>query len=48
MFLYIAVVIIGPRVMASRKAFELKPLLMVYNLALTGLSAYMMVEVGCL
>ena len=42
---YIAACILGPRIMASRKPFELKPVLVVYNAAMVILSFYIAKEV---
>ena len=36
---------IGPKVMANRKPFDLKPVLVIYNAFLVGLSVYMFYEV---
>ncbi|XP_063795402.1 very long chain fatty acid elongase 1 [Pseudophryne corroboree] len=38
------VLYVGPRIMASRKAFDLKPLMVVYNFGLVALSAYIVYE----
>nr|DBA17767.1 TPA: hypothetical protein GDO54_016090 [Pyxicephalus adspersus] len=35
---------LGPRLMANRKPFDLKPLMVVYNFSLVGLSAYIVYE----
>ncbi|CAH2310508.1 elongation of very long chain fatty acids 1 [Pelobates cultripes] len=35
---------LGPRIMANRKPFDLKPLMVVYNFALVGLSAFIVYE----
>lgn len=43
--LYLIIVWIGPKLMASREPFNLKPLLIVYNFAMVGLSFYMFWEV---
>ena len=37
---------VGPRLMAKREPFELKPILIVYNFAMVILSAYMCYEVS--
>lgn len=42
---YIAIVLIGPRLMANRKPFNIKTLLFPYNVALVILSVYMFTEV---
>ena len=44
--MYLVIVWVGPRIMKNREAFDLKPVLMVYNGALVVLSAYMFWEVG--
>jgi elongation of very long chain fatty acids protein 4 len=41
---YLTIVNIGPRLMKNRKPFDLKPILVVYNLFLVGLSAYIVFE----
>lgn len=41
---YIATVLIGPRLMAERKPFNIKILLFPYNVALVVLSVYMFTE----
>lgn len=43
---YFVVVYGGQKVMAKRQAFDLKTLIMVYNVCLVLLSAYMCWEVG--
>ena len=43
--IYLTIVNIGPRLMKNRKPFDLKPILVVYNLFLVGLSAYIVFEV---
>lgn len=35
---------LGPRIMANRKPFDLKPLMVLYNFSLVGLSAYIVYE----
>ncbi|KAG8539595.1 hypothetical protein GDO81_020677 [Engystomops pustulosus] len=35
---------LGPRLMANRKPFDLKPLMVIYNFSLVGLSAYIVYE----
>ncbi|KAJ8305286.1 hypothetical protein KUTeg_015831 [Tegillarca granosa] len=42
---YIIFVLMGPKLMANRKPFEIKNILFVYNLAMIGLSTYCFVEV---
>ncbi|KAJ8040931.1 Elongation of very long chain fatty acids protein 7 [Holothuria leucospilota] len=42
--LYLIIVWIGPKLMANREPFNLKPLLIVYNFAMVGLSFYMFWE----
>lgn len=42
---YIAIVLIGPRLMTERKPFNIKILLFPYNVALVVLSVYMFTEV---
>lgn len=42
--LYLLVVLIGPRVMSSRPAFSVRRLLIGYNLCVTMLSLYMLIE----
>ena len=42
---YLAFVWLGPKVMAKREPFKLQSFLVVYNIALVGLSAYMGIEV---
>lgn len=42
--IYLTIVNIGPRLMKNRKPFDLKPILVVYNLFLVGLSAYIVFE----
>ena len=43
---YLLVVYYGPGIMEKRKPFQLKPLLIVYNVAITGLNAWIALEVG--
>ena len=43
--LYVAMVIWGPRIMKNRPAFELKPLLFVFNSAVVALYVYLSKEV---
>ncbi|XP_041358204.1 elongation of very long chain fatty acids protein 5-like isoform X2 [Gigantopelta aegis] len=42
--LYITVVFVGPRIMKNRQPFNLQMFMIVYNLALVGLSIYMFIE----
>ena len=44
--LYLFIVLYGPKFMAKRKALNLKYVMMVYNVGLVVLSAYMCAEVG--
>ena len=44
--LYLSIVKIGPKIMESRKAYTLKEVLIVYNLAILILSAWMVYEVS--
>ncbi|KAE8578240.1 hypothetical protein XENTR_v10023414 [Xenopus tropicalis] len=41
---YLVLVALGPRLMDKREAFTLRSVLLIYNLALVGLSAYMFYE----
>lgn len=43
---YLLVVCYGPGLMEKRKSFQLKSLLVVYNLAITGLNAWIALEVS--
>ncbi|XP_028407151.1 elongation of very long chain fatty acids protein 4-like [Dendronephthya gigantea] len=43
-FLYVMIVSLGPRVMKSREAFDLKAILVIYNFGLVILSTYMLYE----
>lgn len=43
-FTYLYLVYAGPRYMANRKAYELKPLILAYNFAVAGLNLYIGVE----
>ena len=43
---YLAMCFAGPRLMAGREPYQLKPLLIFYNLAMVLLSAYMFYEVS--
>ena len=43
---YILAVVLGPRLMKTRDAFNIKRILIIYNLFLVILSVYMMYEVG--
>lgn len=43
--LYLCVVWLGPRLMKRRQPVDLRPVLIVYNFAMVGLSAYMFHEV---
>ena len=42
---YLLVVYYGPDLMEKRKPFQLKPLLIAYNVAITGLNAWIALEV---
>ncbi|KAL3178165.1 hypothetical protein MRX96_038685 [Rhipicephalus microplus] len=42
---YLCVVRYGPRIMASRPPFQLKPFLVVYNFAVAGLNLYIAMEI---
>ena len=42
---YVLVCILGPKWMASRKPYELKPVLVIYNAAMVFLSFYIAKEV---
>ena len=42
--MYLYLVKTGPKLMASRKAFELKPFILMYNAAVAGLNLYIGVE----
>jgi len=42
---YLLMCYMGPRMMASRQPLELKPLLVLYNFAMVGLSVYIFMEV---
>lgn len=42
---YLAVIWLGPKVMARREALNLKAVLIVYNFLMVALSAYMLYEV---
>lgn len=42
---YLLVCYVGPKLMQSRKAWDLKKFIVLYNLALVGLSLYMFLEV---
>ena len=44
--LYVITVILGPRIMKDKEAFNLKWFLVLYNLGLVALSIYMLSEVG--
>lgn len=41
---YLAVCFVGPRVMATREPFQLKSIIIIYNLLMVALSAYMFYE----
>lgn len=43
---YLLAVCYGPGLMEKRKPFQLKWLLVVYNVAITGLNAWIAMEVG--
>lgn len=43
---YLLVVYYGPGIMEKRKPFQLKPLLVIYNVAITGLNLWIALEVG--
>ena len=45
---YIVLCYIGPKLMANRKPFELRAVLVVYNLFMVLLSMYMFKEVSCI
>ena len=42
---YVAMCYLGPKVMANRPAFDLKPLLVAYNFTMVVVSGYICVEV---
>lgn len=42
---YLIMCYVGPRMMATRRPFELKPILILYNFVMVLLSAYMFYEV---
>lgn len=42
---YLVMCFVGPRIMATRKPFELKPILILYNFMMVLLSGYMFYEV---
>ena len=42
---YVSVVLLGPKVMKNRPAFELKLVMFLYNLLAVGLSAYMLIKI---
>lgn len=42
---YLLVCFIGPKLMTSREPFQLKPLIMFYNLCMVAYSMYVTVEV---
>ncbi|XP_074641149.1 very long chain fatty acid elongase 4-like [Tubulanus polymorphus] len=44
LFLYIVTIYIGPKIMRNREPFHLKPVLVLYNLCLVVLSAYISIE----
>ena len=44
--IYLFIVKVGPKVMENRKAYSLREVLIVYNLALVALSAWMVYEVS--
>ena len=44
-FCYVSVVLLGPKVMKNRAAFELKLVMFLYNLFAVGLSAYMLIKI---
>ena len=43
---YLAMCWLGPFAMEGRRPYQLRPVLVVYNLAIVLLSSYMFVEVG--
>ena len=44
--IYLFIVKVGPKVMETRKAYSLREVLIVYNLALVALSGWMVYEVS--
>lgn len=42
---YLLMCLVGPKIMAKRQPFELKPVLVVYNFMMVGLSFYITIEV---
>ena len=44
--MYLFIVKVGPKVMENRKAYSLREVLIVYNLALVALSGWMVYEVS--
>lgn len=44
--IYLFIVKVGPKVMENRKAYNLREVLIVYNMALVALSAWMVYEVS--
>lgn len=42
---YLLLIWLGPKMMAGRQPVNLRPVLIVYNFAMVGLSAYMFYEV---
>lgn len=45
---YLLMCYLGPKIMAKRAPLDLKPLLVVYNFALVGVSFYIVMEVSVL
>lgn len=43
--LYLFIVFNGPKFMEKRKPFQLRSVLVIYNLAITGLNAWIAIEV---
>ena len=43
---YLLMCLVGPRIMAGREAFQLKPVIMIYNLTMVIYSLYVTVEVS--
>ena len=46
--LYLVFVVVVPRLMENRPPMDLKPLIIIYNFILVGISGYMCIEVASL
>jgi len=44
--LYLVFVVVVPRLMENRPPMDLKPLIIIYNFILVGISGYMCIEVA--